>query len=76
MYMCVYIYIYTITYVYIYIYIYIERETLNNSNNSDNHISPMLHFQLGSFPIRLVSNWVRFSLGSIITAFLPNGLPN
>ena len=30
----------------------------------------------GSFPIGLISNWVRFSLGSILIASLPNDLPN
>ena len=30
----------------------------------------------GSFPIGLISNLVRFYLGSILIAFLPNDLPN
>ena len=30
----------------------------------------------GSFPIGFISNWARFSLGSILIAFLPNDLPN
>ena len=30
----------------------------------------------GSFPIGLISDWARFQLGSILTAFLPNDLPN
>ena len=76
-------------YIYIYIYIYISVENTSaiersvyftdagatgTANTTDTtNTTNTTH---GSFPIRFTSNWARFSLGSILIAFLPYDLPN